>query len=522
MATAVRSAGSGPSAVRSHRRAFAVVGGSVLTVAALLLVAPGLTGASPFARAASPSAEMSRAPLVDAASNGSLFVYISSNVWNDSSFAPVNVTFSENVYGFDGNFTSHWNLAPGNLSEQCADPCNFTIDFTSGGLYWISLYTFNSSASNTTFLAYYVVPVGGHLPLSLRAESAPGSAPGYTGGGPAPLTVTVWEVISNGVPPYTYNISSRGDYLRGTASANGTTPAFTVTYTEPGVYQLNFSAADAANETTWLLSGVSVEPTPNAKVSLTANITTGPAPLTVGMQLTATATGNSTVSPSSSWIIVSGNDSAIDATIGAQNATGPSATFTYPTPGNYTAIGFVLVRTFTPNVGGGGNQPFLAYLTIHVTNGAGNGPLAIHASILAVSGTTRVAATFEVGVSGGVAPYSIEISFGDGTYGSAALGFPFQHFYATAGTFHPFVTARDGAGTLRTDALPPIRVDPGPGLGVSSPSIGTVAIDLAAVGIVGLIAATLLFVRWRGGRSRRYAADGEALVRALEAAGPRK
>lgn len=87
-------------------------------------------------------------------------------------------------------------------------------------------------------------------------------------------------------------------------------------------------------------------------------------------------------------------------------------------------------------------------------------PLSIAASEgqPATGGSAGVTVSFVANVSGGTAPYTIQWSWGDGTFGSSQPGDAVSHTYSTPGTYTATVTATDGTGASRTNALPAVTV----------------------------------------------------------------
>jgi PKD domain len=130
-------------------------------------------------------------------------------------------------------------------------------------------------------------------------------------------------------------------------------------------------------------------------------------------------------------------------------------------------------------------------------------------------------ATFVANATGGVGPYTVQWSFGDGSFSSSELGRSVGHSYTAPGTYEPSVSVTDGSGHVETIALPSITVQANTTIGTphtggnSPPSsahatngfviawLPTLIAAAVAVGLVGLA----LWVRRDAMR-----AEGEALA----------
>jgi hypothetical protein len=61
-------------------------------------------------------------------------------------------------------------------------------------------------------------------------------------------------------------------------------------------------------------------------------------------------------------------------------------------------------------------------------------------------------------VQGGVGPFTVQWSFGDGTYASSAVGATISHSYLQPGRYQPTVTITDARGDSVSESLPPVTV----------------------------------------------------------------
>ena len=159
--------------------------------------------------------------------------------------------------------------------------------------------------------------------------------------------------------------------------------------------------------------------------SATADVTKGPAPLTV--HFTGNASGGT--SPlKASWNF--GDGTATASTLIANH--------TYTANGNYSAV-----LTVTDAKG---------FKATHVTpiTVTSSAPLALTASVTPTSGVAPVAATLQAAATGGIPPYAYSWTLGDGTN---ATGASLTHLYSATGSFGVVVTVKDAAGSKMSKSL---------------------------------------------------------------------
>ncbi|MCI4331424.1 MAG: PKD domain-containing protein [Thermoplasmata archaeon] len=129
-----------------------------------------------------------------------------------------------------------------------------------------------------------------------------------------------------------------------------------------------------------------------------------------------------------------------------------------------------------------------------------------------LQGTSPLVVTFQAGVSGGRAPYTIEWNFGDGSHGSSEAGVSITHTYSSSGTFVPILRVEDAAGQPVNRTLPTVQVVGGPVppvlLGLSSTAL------VYALGAIAVAAGATAFAVERF-RIRRLAAESDELVRGM-------
>ncbi|MCI4366240.1 MAG: PKD domain-containing protein [Thermoplasmata archaeon] len=159
--------------------------------------------------------------------------------------------------------------------------------------------------------------------------------------------------------------------------------------------------------------------------------------------------------------------------------------------------------------------------------GSGNssGHLALHGSEGNSTGTGffGVMGTFSIVVSGGVAPYTVAWTFGDGTTSQSTSTngtFRVQHDYDALGVYRPSVSLFDRSGSAMSEEFPPIAVVASDLSGPSSISTPQGPSTSGAPGpypllsvavVTAVVAMALIAVAMRWYR-RELVADGEAYV----------
>jgi PKD repeat protein len=407
--------------------------------------------------------------------------------------APAGLDINGTIVNGSGN----WTCTDFNGTSSCVLAIGYT--FTQNGTYPVFVEVNDSSGHSAAYFDDFWV---GPYNLSLLQVSL--SA--WTYSGAAPLIVTFCPIAANGYPPYSYRWTF-GDGGMGRSTGN-----ITYTYQYGGSYMAEVVAYDAHGN--WGTAEVTINvtgpgPGNGLNVTATANRTSGPAPLAV--LLIANATGG---------CYGFGFDFQWSFGDGSANATGQEASHVYTSPGEYSAI-----ATVQCYVNGTLFGSAWASVLINVTqngssghgsgNGTGDHPLTAQGSLVSVQGTTRVTATFQLEVSGGTRPYSIQFSFGDGTWGVGTPGALIVHVYATPGSYRPTATVVDGNGTARAVDFAAVVVT-GSALPANTNFIPSASLVYAAVaGMLVLTGAVAVFLRQRS--QRRYAelAEGRAIVEEL-------
>ncbi len=205
-------------------------------------------------------------------------------------------------------------------------------------------------------------------------------------------------------------------------------------YPQPGTYTIRLEVRDSAGFLD-LASQDLVVRSP-ITVALSATPSSGPAPLTVGFQSSISGA----VEPVAySWEFGDGGTSSL-----------PSPSHTYTKPGTYTANLYVRdARGLEQN----------ASLTIAVAIA----PFQVSATASLLRGEAPLTVSFRSSIAGGLEPYSLGWSFGDGTTGGEANP---SHTYTRAGDFSAVLVVRDVRGALETatlaiEVLEPLDASPG-------------------------------------------------------------
>jgi len=150
--------------------------------------------------------------------------------------------------------------------------------------------------------------------------------------------------------------------------------------------------------------------------------------------------------------------------------------------GNYT-----IVATAHDSLG----ATSTASASVYVGPAAPAAPLSVHASFVAPATLTSEGAAygFTAAISGGVAPYNVQWSFGDGASGSALPGSTIVHSYVVSGTYLAMLTVTDARGFRATSTVGPLVVTLPVAPALPVPWWASVpALALAAlVGVVALV-----------------------------------
>jgi YVTN family beta-propeller protein len=278
----------------------------------------------------------------------------------------------------------------------------------------------------------------------------------------------VWSYASNGVPPYSYEISfGDGAIVPG--------PNATHTYKVPGTFVVMIGARDA----TGAVANFSIGLTIVAGLTVTLNAVPGNV-TDVDLPVMLVSNANGGMGPRyQNWTFGDGTESS-----------GPNASHAWTHSGNYTV-------TFAYTDGWGVTASRSMEVAVHpslaATFSAGN----TSSSSPATPGSP---VGFSANISGGTPPYQERWSFGDGSY---ADGLSVNHSYASTGTYSVKVTLTDAVGASVTTTLSvTVAASPSSSGGVSALNGGFVSGLFLGLVLGGVAAAVVLFVAGlrKGGR----------------------
>ena len=240
----------------------------------------------------------------------------------------------------------------------------------------------------------------GSGPLSLSVSASPVS-------GSAPLKVALQANVTGGVSPY------RIQWLFGDGG-NGTGVYVEHTYANPGTYAAWADVWDSQDF--HLNSSVRVDVSASSGqgpllASVTASPSHGSEPLDV--TLNASARGGQ---PPYTLRVCDGLGSC---SLRQTGWTGSAEQFvvSYTSPGNYSVS-----ATVTDSEGNQSTATTSVSVSAYV-------PLAVHGNVSARSGTSPLRVSFTAFLSAGTPPFTIQWSFGDGSFGTSYDGVGTSHVY---------------------------------------------------------------------------------------------
>ncbi len=312
--------------------------------------------------------------------------------------------------------------------------------------------------------------------------------------GTAPLAVVLAANFTGGSAPY-WAAWSFGD------GGNGTGAVVNHTFVQPGTYTVRLYATDA-NGT----------PAESSRDIFVTNGTSGSAALSA----TLIASPNTGVAPLASHLLVnaSGGTAPYSLTVcsSASNCSftqtdwdgaAENLTAVYSSSGNFTA---------TATVTDADGDQVVASALVSV---AAYTPLNVSASDTVRAGSSPLEVELEASLRGGVAPYTVQWAFGDGTFGSSYSGAIVDHIYATAGRYVPVVTVRDETGHEVSQTLAAIVVPGTASSGTSSGPFVGAAGTTALIAVGALAGAGAVYVIGQGAQRRRLRREGDEIVNAL-------
>ncbi len=337
--------------------------------------------------------------------------------------APLTVAFHATLSGGAPPYGANWNFGDGSLWGQ---GLNVSHTYSTSGRYAACAYGYDQkNASATQCVSVRVSGMGGggngtnNSSLSLRVSTTPSPPSGLV-----PLKVQFEGTVSGGAPPYDFDWSF-GD----NRSVNGTNASVSEVYLSAGTYRACGTAMASTGQASTpqcvqviaMSNGNGNGTNGTSNLSLTIktspSVPTGPAPLSVTF-----VAGISGGSPPYGV-----NWNFGDGTWGY----GLMVNHTYPGVGTFTACG---------NAYDSLNHSVTQ--CVNVTVQSNSSSLAVKASSRPLSGSAPLTVEFWANVTGGMPPYVIAWTFGDGGNGSGA---PIDHTYALPGDYTASVVVTDSS-----------------------------------------------------------------------------
>jgi PKD domain len=243
---------------------------------------------------------------------------------------------------------------------------------------------------------------------------------------------------------------------------SGNSASVDAVFTVPGEYEVVAQAyapgpgtdwTFLAQATVWLVALPSTASAPT--ITFSASPALGSAPLNVTMSFLAVGgTAPYSLSVCREGPFASTNGTGPCTSLGATSAWNGSAWILQAT---LTAVGnYTIYATITDSTGANST----AFTSVEAAASAPIAPLAATASYLAPNAISTGGATygFVTTVTGGVVPYTIQWSFGDGVDASALPGSTILHTYTASGSFEATLTVTDARGTVVHTAVGPMIV----------------------------------------------------------------
>lgn len=418
--------------------------------------------------------------------NTSPYLTISENRSNGS--APLPVSFSAAVQGGCPPYEVEWEFGDG--GEASGTSVNHT--FRGAGTFDVLASAQDQhghSGSNRTTIHV----TGGSGPVSVTISLVPET-------GLAPLSVTGWANVTGGNVTNPAQIAwVFGDGGSGTGSPIQHTYSMAGDYTVTATFRTSLQHASA--------SGVVHVGSGGGMGNVTTlSLAAEPSPTSPPAAILVRAESNGVGAPFNLSVCFGDGSPCAAGPSGWNGTEELQFAHTFTTAGNYSVNGTVT------NASG---SVATASVVVIVLPGA---PLSDVVSAVPTSGTAPLSVGFTATVSGGLPPYGIQWSFGDGSVGASLTGATVTHVFASGGSYVPHVEINDSAGHSINLTLPTITVGaPGAGfLPTSVAGVGTgyvlALLTIAAV-VLGYAVGRWALARTRGERLRR---EGEQLVRQME------
>ncbi len=343
------------------------------------------------------------------------------SVDNSNGLTPLPVNFTLGVTGGSGNYSYSWDFGDSSTVDTTINPSH---SYTTAGSYTVTVTLTDTADSANTTSGQLVVHASDTpaliSPVAINAMTASVSS------GVAPLATDFMVAASGATSSYTYH----WDFGDSSTPATIANPSHS--FTTAGSYDVIVTVTDAtdtSSTTTGQLTVVVVDPSatysPVAVNALTADISSGEAPLAIN--ISAAASGGSG-SYDYTWDFGDTN-----------NGVGADTSHMFTSVGNYT---IVLTATDTAD----SSNTSTAQLTVKVVAPATEySPVSISALAIDVSSAIiPFSPTFSVTANGGSDTFNYSWDFGDGATSTVANP---SHEYTVAGNYNVTLTVSDSADT---------------------------------------------------------------------------
>ncbi|MDE1882109.1 MAG: PKD domain-containing protein, partial [Euryarchaeota archaeon] len=337
-----------------------------------------------------------------------LTVGISAN--RTSGTAPLAVFFSGTATGGTPPYSWNYSFGDGSYNNCCS---SLSHTYPRAGTFIANLTVRDSNGAVGYKTATITVTPASSVAVSLSANPS---------GGSPPLTVYFNGGASGGTGPYTFRWSF-GDGSVVTWSNASTGGRIAYTYASTGTFVANLTATDQVGSTAWQTVTLAVGTSPPPSVALSANPTTGPYPLTVYFQ--GSASGGS--SPYA-FLWTFGDGTSLNWT---NTSTTVRVAHTFTAGGNFQ----VSLRATDASGASAEHSLFVS-----VTVPGSTSPLSSTVTLSPLSGTPPLSVSLASSIQGGKGPYTWVWFLADGTpsfwQNCSSPNCPtFQHTYSNRGTY---------------------------------------------------------------------------------------
>ena len=340
-----------------------------------------------------------------------------------SGTTPLNVTMTARASGGIAPYSYTWEFGDGSAGTGMmvthTYQCSSSATANGTCVYHINLTTTDSNSTSVVSRATVSVSIQSSLLVSVVESPSVGVAP---------LAVSFTADAAGGSTPYAFS------WVFGDGTS-GSGAAVQHVYQLSGTYTAAVTASDSNGAKAMASTMVIVYPAPQGnqtgaiEVAISASNVTGLAPLTT--QFTASA-ANGEPPYTFNW----------DFGDGSSGTTGSSVSHTYTVSGDYTAVLSVSDSA--------GNAATTGVMISVGANATSSSQLRALVTAYNLHGYAPLSVTFLPSVMGGVAPYNLVWSFGDGSTTSTTSSSGVTHTYSSAGRYTPTLKITDAKGTVIT------------------------------------------------------------------------